>query len=195
MLYHRQEEMNLNTNQTIVIAGAGGIGFHLTKMLIMSGVNDIHLYDFDTIEVHNLNRLDVPISYVGKKKVDVLEQICKDLRPECNFNGYPFECKEYMVPDKFDWFIDCTDKIDAQKTHFQIANKKNVKYMKVGYDGYSISINNRVASWGDGEDGYRVVPSFVAPAIIIAGLAVVKCLNPDYNDKEMSGYVGNLFRG
>jgi len=194
MLYDRQKDMNLNINQKILVAGAGGIGFHLTKMLIMSGIPELHLFDFDTIEVHNLNRLDVSINDVGKKKVDVMERICKEIRPDCNFNGYPFECKEYMVPEDIDWFIDCTDKIDCQKVHYDIANRKGFKYMKVGYDGYSISINNRVASWGDGEDGYRITPSFVAPAMIIASLAVVKCLNPDYNDCEMSSYVGNLYR-
>lgn len=193
LFYDRQNSLGLKTNQTILVIGAGGIGFHVTKMLIMSGVQELHLFDFDTIETHNLNRLDVSVSSIGKNKVDVLEEISMSLRPDCRFNGYPFEFQDYMLPDKkFDWLIDCTDKLDAQRYNQSIANKKNIRYVKAGYNGFSISINNRVASWGDTPDGYTIIPSFIAPAVIVSGLVVTKVLKPEMTEKEISTNVLNM---
>jgi hypothetical protein len=63
-----------------------------------------------------------------------------------------------------------------------------MKYVKVGYNGSHITVANVVAEWDtnpDGSaDGYTIVPSFICPAIIVAGIAVNKILTN--SDKECS---------
>ena len=60
-------------------------------------------------------------------------------------------------------------------------------------NGVSISINNRVAEWDadDTPDGYTIIPSYVAPAIIVAAMSVHKVLTN--SNSEMGYNLDNLF--
>ncbi|XP_035220002.1 SUMO-activating enzyme subunit 2-like [Stegodyphus dumicola] len=40
----------------LLIVGAGGIGCELLKTLVLTGFEDLHVIDLDTIELSNLNR-------------------------------------------------------------------------------------------------------------------------------------------
>jgi len=187
-LYNRQESMKLNTDQKIVVIGAGGIGFHVCKMLAMSGIKNIYVFDIDQFEEHNLNRIDVPVECLGMNKADAVRLFVEQMRPECNVKSFPYQFSDSFVNmSEINWIVDCTDVFDAQVKHQEIADRHNVKYFKVGYNGESMSINNRIADWdvGDTPDGYTITPSWVVPTVIIAALAVGKVLK--YNDGEM-GY-------
>ena len=93
---------------------------------------------------------------------------------------------------KSDWLIDCTDNNKSQIENQKIAEKHNYKYLKAGYDGENISINNKVAEWGESKDGYQIVPSWVVPATIIASLTIAKVMK--YNNKEITSNIKKLFK-
>ena len=57
----------------MTIVGLGGIGYWVAKFLAMAGVEKLYVFDFDVIEEHNLNRLDLPSRFVGKNKADVVK--------------------------------------------------------------------------------------------------------------------------
>jgi hypothetical protein len=74
---------NLLKIKTIAIAGAGGIGSHLTSMLFDFGVNrnqfpftdyEIDVYDDDTVDVSNLLHQNFSESDVGNSKVASLAE-------------------------------------------------------------------------------------------------------------------------
>ena len=88
-LYQRQEELKLNQDQTVTVVGCGGIGYWVAKILAMSGIGKIVLYDPDTLEEHNLNRLDIPYSYLGKNKADVTKVAILGIREDCIVYTYP----------------------------------------------------------------------------------------------------------
>ena len=73
----------------------------------------------------------------------------------------------------------------------EIANKIGSKYLKAGYDGENFSIHNSVAEWGESEDGYVVIPSWVVPASIVAALTVGKVMK--YYDKEVISNISQLY--
>jgi hypothetical protein len=75
---------------------------------------------------------------------------------------------------------------------FDYSKAKGIKYMKVGYDGTHITVANKVAGWGEAEDGYTITPSWVVPAVVVAAMAVGSILK--YSGKEMSLDVVNLYR-
>ena len=89
------------------------------------------------------------------------------------------------------WMIDCTDNAEAQEENRKIAKAQGIRYVKLGYDGTHISINDELADWGDAPDGYQIIPSWVVPSSIIAAMGVAKVLK--YKDKEMSCDIERMF--
>lgn len=194
--YNRQESLGLNTDQTVVVIGCGGIGMNAALQLAMAGVKKLVIFDADTIESHNLNRLPVPASFVGKNKAQTTANFIELMRPDgdVEVKHFPFEFNTDLVDmEKVSYILDCTDVHEAQLANQAVADKHYVPYCKAGYDGMSISINNRVGEWdtGDTPDGYQITPSYCVPAITIAALAVHKVLTGI--NTEMGCKVDDLF--
>ena len=189
-LYDRQKDIKLNINQSLSVIGCGGIGFWVCKFAAMSGIEKIYAFDPDTIEESNLNRLDIPYKFIGKNKADVAKIVVNMLRPDCTFYAMPFRFND-AHDLQTDWLIDCTDNAEAQEENRRIAKKIGTRYVKLGYDGTHVSINNELAEWGDAPDGYQTIPSWVVPSCIIASMGVAKILK--YPDKEMSCDIKRMF--
>ena len=66
---------------SVGIAGIGGIGSNVAKMLVQSGIMNLKIVDFDHVEASNLNRQFYFISQVGKLKVDMLEHNLRKINP------------------------------------------------------------------------------------------------------------------
>jgi len=188
--YDRQESLKLNQNQSISVVGVGGIGFWVSKFAVLSGIENISVWDDDIFEAHNLNRIDIPLKFLGKNKTDVVRMMIESIRPDCNIHSFPFRYSE-TTAEKCNWVIDCTDNISSQTENQKIADKIGARYLKSGYNGEHISINNRVAEWGEAEDGYTITPSWVVPASIIAALTVGKIMK--YINKEISTNLVDLY--
>lgn len=193
-LYDRQHGMAINVDQKIVVAGCGGIGWHVTKMLAMAGVEHLTLFDPDVFEEHNLNRIDITIDAIGKNKAELAEEMVTNLRPQAYVSGYPSPLKEHMITgEHIDWIVDCTDNFQSQTENQKIASSLGTKYMKAGYNGWSMSISHGPAGWDTGQtpDGYTITPSFVVPAVVVAALTVGKVLK--YGDKQLSCELKDLY--
>lgn len=189
-LYDRQKTLKLNQNQSVTVVGCGGIGYWVAKFLAMSGIKKIIAFDPDTIEEHNLNRLDIPLRFVGKNKADIVKIAIEALRDDCIVYSFPFKFND--LSDKTDWVIDCTDNSESQVENQKIARKKGSHYFKAGYDGENFGIHNSVGEWGESTNGYTVVPSWVVPAVIVAALAVAKVMK--YTEMECISSISKQFR-
>lgn len=189
-LYDRQETLNLDVKQSLTVVGCGGIGYWVCKFAAMSGIEKIYAFDPDIIEENNLNRLDIPERFIGRNKTDVTKIVVNTLRPDCTFYAMPFKFNDAHDPDT-DWLVDCTDNADAQDVNYKIAKARGMKYVKLGYDGEHISINNELAEWGEAPDGYTITPSWVVPSCMIAAMGVAKILK--YKNKEMSSTIKRMF--
>ena len=188
--YKRQKTLNLTTPKKLAVVGCGGIGYWVAKFLAMSGVETLHLYDPDTLEDHNLNRLDIPLSFIGKNKAEITKKAIESIRKDAYVLAFPFKFSE--LEEGYDWVVDCTDDEKAQFENQKIARVLCARYFKAGYDGEGFGIHNSVAEWGESTDGYKIVPSWVVPAVIVASLAVAKIMK--YPDAECISSVEKLFR-
>lgn len=63
--------------ESVMVGGAGGIGSWLSYFLTKVGFN-IYLYDFDTVETHNLGGQLFKQTDIGKLKVLAVENIVKE---------------------------------------------------------------------------------------------------------------------
>jgi len=71
-------------HKTVAIAGAGGLGSNIAVMLIRSGVYDLIIADYDTIELSNLNRQHFFFNQLGMLKVEALKENLLKINPYVN---------------------------------------------------------------------------------------------------------------
>lgn len=116
------EDNLLLINKTkVLVVGVGGVGGECVVSLVRSGIENITIIDFDKVDISNINRQVVAYhSTIGKKKVDVLESIIKDINPSCNVNKYDIfldknNIKEILDKEKPDYIIDCCDSVETKK--------------------------------------------------------------------------------
>lgn len=192
-IYIRQRNMNINKDVSVCIIGCGGIGFNAGLQFAMAGVSKFVLFDHDSIEEHNLNRLPVPYACIGMNKAKVLKEMIHQMRPQADVTIYKSKFDEILL-DTADWIVDCTDNFNAQKSIYEIAKERSINYCKLGYDGERISINDKVASWDideNDQEGYNITPSWAVPATIAASLGVAKVMK--YTDQECGFEIKNIY--
>ena len=190
-ILERQKSLKINNNQSITVIGAGGVGYWVTKFAAMAGIEKIFVYDPDTFEEHNLNRIDIPYKFLGENKANVIQNIVNVLRPEALIFSFPYKYSKTIASNS-DWVVDCTDNYESQLKNQEISKLIGSKYFKAGYDGDKFSINNIVAEWGEAKDGYQITPSWVVPAVIVAAISVAKIMK--YYKNETSLSVSELFK-
>lgn len=197
-LYERQNRIEgINNKIKVLCIGAGGIGFWASRFLAMSGVEEITIFDMDTVEESNLNRLDLTNECIGRNKAELAASICKQIRPEGRFIDFPFPLSAHLYPKGVDYVIDCTDNMKSQLFHQKLATDNGAKYVKAGYNGTRMSLSEVIPQWDTSETptegGYTVTPSWVVPAVTIAALAVGKILK--YHNADLGCDLGELYHG
>ena len=111
------EEMQTKLrNARVAVAGLGGLGSNIAVMLARSGVGELLLVDFDTVDVTNLNRQMYLIPQLGKPKAEALPDILYQINPYLTyrsvcikvtpdnvkelFSEYPIVCEAFDKPDQ-----------------------------------------------------------------------------------------------
>lgn len=99
----------------VAVAGLGGIGSNTAVSLARSGIGHIHLVDFDTVDLTNLNRQAYTIEHLGRLKTEALKELLLNINPYLNittetvkvteenaveiFKDYPIVCEAFDNPD------------------------------------------------------------------------------------------------
>ncbi len=65
------------------IIGCGAIGSTVAENLARFGITKITLYDFDTVEAHNIANQMFRHTDIGKLKIDALAEYLTEINPEC----------------------------------------------------------------------------------------------------------------
>lgn len=116
------EEMRTKLrNARVAVAGLGGLGSNIAVMLARSGVGELLLVDFDTVDVTNLNRQMYLIPQLGKPKAEALPEILYQINPYLTyrsvcikvtpdnvkelFSEYPIVCEAFDKPDQKAMFV------------------------------------------------------------------------------------------
>lgn len=132
----------------VIIVGCGGLGSVVAIYLAASGVGNIHLIDFDNIDISNLHRqIFYKIEDIGKSKVQVLAAHIKAISPivKVNFNTEPIT-KENVLKTikKTDYVLDCTDSLQTKyllNDACVMQNKTLIYGSLYKFDGYVSSFN------------------------------------------------------
>lgn len=176
-VYDRQNLIrDLRIPKIASVVGCGGTGFWTATFLAMSGVEELILVDYDTLEVSNLNRLPVKDSYVGMKKTDVTRDFINSIR-----NPIRIEIHEKRIQKAKDCTIlrgtvfCCTDNLKSQQIICAYCRKNSIPYQRIGYDGTILNVSKAFPltfEESSNQDGYTITPSWVIPAVLAASIGV-----------------------
>jgi ubiquitin-like modifier-activating enzyme 5 len=79
------------SSKRVAVVGCGGLGALAAEILARVGVGKIALFDYDTVEEANLNRLVYRTSHIGTPKVDALAAHLGDANPDAEVTRHPYD--------------------------------------------------------------------------------------------------------
>ena len=192
-LYNRQEELDLEKYDKVLVVGAGGIGSWFVFDLALSGcAKEIHVCDPDVVEESNLNRTPFAQSHIGMRKTWAIREIIAKRRHDVVIIPMDGIVQNQDIDaGEYDVVVDCSDGLMVKEW---AMSQKFASYMKLGYDGWSITMDfSSVMPWDEGDTGYRTVPSFVVPPQILASMAVGILLSGNVPNEVKTFDVRDIF--
>lgn len=126
--------------------GVGGIGSVASEMLVRCGVGKLVIYDYDKVELANMNRLFFTPSQVGLSKVEAARQSLTLINPETAIEAYDMNITTQQGYDhledrirngglaqkKIDLVLSCVDNYSARMTINALCNRLNQIWFESG---------------------------------------------------------------
>eukprot|EP01132_Coremiostelium_polycephalum_P002501 gene2501-3094_t len=88
-------------NKSVIIVGLGGIGSVAAEMLTRCGVGKLLLFDYDTVEIANMNRLFFRPEQAGLSKTKAAQETLSGINPDVQFEIYNYNI---TTVDSFEHF-------------------------------------------------------------------------------------------
>jgi adenylyltransferase/sulfurtransferase len=135
-------------NAAVLVVGCGGLGSAVAVYLAASGIGEIHLVDFDIVDISNLHRqVFYSLDDVGKPKAEVLSKFIKKRAPftEVSFTNKPITKENiFAVVSEIDIIVDATDSLPTKyllNDACVLKNKPLVYGSLYKFDGYVATFN------------------------------------------------------
>lgn len=132
----------------IHIVGCGSVGSTLAENLARCGVTKMTLWDFDTVEAHNIVNQMFRQQDVGKLKVEALKDILMDINPEIK-DDVELKPKGWEGKLMSGYIFLCVDNIELRRTI--VENHMDSPYVKAVFDFRTLleSAQHYAADWSD----------------------------------------------
>ncbi|MDA3917716.1 MAG: tRNA threonylcarbamoyladenosine dehydratase [Deltaproteobacteria bacterium] len=116
----------------VAVFGLGAVGSFAIEALARTGVSNLILIDFDTIDASNINRqLFALNSTIGRKKADLALGRIKDINPGCNIKIYNSfinaESLRDLLHEDIDVVVDAIDGLNSKVNLIVEAKKMNLE--------------------------------------------------------------------
>lgn len=89
-------------NYTVAVVGIGGVGSVTAEMLTRCGIGKLILFDYDKVELANMNRLFFQPHQSGLSKVEAAAETLKNINPDVEIVTYNYNITSV---DNFDNFM------------------------------------------------------------------------------------------
>ncbi|MHA1795692.1 MAG: HesA/MoeB/ThiF family protein, partial [Promethearchaeota archaeon] len=184
------------SNARVAVIGAGALGNHVCLGLIGLGIGTIKIYDYDTIESHNLNRQSLFCEEdIGHNKAEILAERLEKRNSGIIIVGIDEKIEESTIDSvirNVDLVIDCVDLIHVRKilNYYCIQNDIPMIHGGLSWFGGQVGILSRKTPCincifpesvqkqelqQETSCIYKPEPSVVYTSQIVAGL-MVKCV-------------------
>ncbi|XP_024026306.1 ubiquitin-like modifier-activating enzyme 5 isoform X3 [Morus notabilis] len=144
-------------SQLPLLSGIGGVGSVAAEMLTRCGIGRLLLYDYDKVELANMNRLFFRPEQVGMTKTDAAVQTLSDINPDVVLESYTMNITTVQGFDTFmsslknksfrpnkegsgvDLVLSCVDNYEARMAVNQACNELNQTWMESGVSEDAVS--------------------------------------------------------
>lgn len=75
---------------TVAVVGVGGVGSVTAEMLTRCGIGRLILFDYDKVELANMNRLFFQPHQAGLTKVDAAAETLKNINPDVDIMSFNY---------------------------------------------------------------------------------------------------------
>jgi molybdopterin/thiamine biosynthesis adenylyltransferase len=126
----------------VMIAGAGGLGTNQALQLQRIGVKKIYLYDYDRVEITNLNRqLCYGRKDIGRPKVEAAAEFLKEFDLETEITAVNEKISlATKIPEDIDIIFDGMDNFESRFILDQLALENELPFIHAGIEEFFAQI-------------------------------------------------------
>jgi sulfur carrier protein ThiS adenylyltransferase len=95
---HGAEYQKKLSAASVAVCGLGGLGSNIAIALARAGVGKLHIIDFDTVDISNLNRQQYFPEQLGQYKADALKDTLLKIAPSCDITSQAVKLDEENIP-------------------------------------------------------------------------------------------------
>ncbi|XP_067015416.1 ubiquitin-like modifier-activating enzyme 5 [Anabrus simplex] len=172
---------------TVAVVGVGGVGSVTAEMLTRCGIGKLILFDYDKVELANMNRLFFQPHQAGLSKVEAAAKTLSFINPDVTMETHNYNI---TTVDNFDHFMDrishgsltggpvdlvlsCVDNFEARMAVNSACNELNQSWFESGVSENAVSGHIQLIEPG------RSACFACAPPLIVASNIDEKTLKRD----------------
>jgi len=150
-------------NFTVAVIGVGGVGSVTAEMLTRCGIGKLILFDYDKVELANMNRLFYQPHQAGLSKVEAAKLTLQHINPDVDIEVYNYNI---TTVDNFENFMDvlmkrslkegpvdlilcCVDNFEARMAVNRACNELNLNWFESGVSENAVSGHIQFIKPGD----------------------------------------------
>ncbi|XP_007180984.1 ubiquitin-like modifier-activating enzyme 5 isoform X1 [Balaenoptera acutorostrata] len=138
----------------VAIVGVGGVGSVTAEMLTRCGIGKLLLFDYDKVELANMNRLFFQPHQAGLSKVQAAEHTLRNINPDVLFEVHNYNITTVENFERFmnrisnggleegkpvDLVLSCVDNFEARMTINTACNELGQTWMESGVSENAVS--------------------------------------------------------
>lgn len=85
--------------KTVIVVGVGGVGSVASEMLVRCGVGKLLIFDYDKVELANMNRLFYTPDQCGMTKVAAARKSLSFINPDVQIEDYNYNITTVTLAD------------------------------------------------------------------------------------------------
>lgn len=129
----------------VAVMGAGAIGNEVIKNLVLLGVGEVQVFDFDTVERHNLTRsVLLRESDVGRPKALCVAARAADLDPAVRVHAVPGDIADTLRPSRLrslDLVVAAVDNFEARIRINQLCLLTGTSWVNAAIDSRNVGVD------------------------------------------------------
>lgn len=139
---------------SVAVVGIGGVGSVTAEMLTRCGIGKLLLFDYDKVELANMNRLFFRPEQSGMSKVEAAKNTLSDINPDVEFEVHNYNIttvdnfchfmerlsKGHLKSERpVDLVLSCVDNFEARMAINQACNELGQVWMESGVSENAVS--------------------------------------------------------